>query len=291
MATIAIPARTFTVAPPPPARVSPAAEQPRCEQPPRTTHSTPAPAAPARQPSRPATPPAQLPAQAKPVKPRFQSRGNGPLYERYRPRKWREIVGQDAALRRLEILRRSPCGLTGRAYFLLGASGTGKSSIGRCIADHIADEHCQAEFDAKELTPAVVREIERESHTYGMFGKPGRCYTVNEAHALTKSVVAQLLTTLERIPAHVAWVLTTTPTGQKAMFDENIDAGPLLSRCVELSLAPTTQLVEPFARRLMEVAQAEGLCGKPLDWFVRLVQSKGCNLRACYQEVETGAAL
>ena len=56
------------------------------------------------------------------------------LTEQYRPRTWGDVVGQDKIVQRVRAL--SKRGLAGRAYWLSGQSGTGKSSkrlkLGKC---------------------------------------------------------------------------------------------------------------------------------------------------------------
>src|SRR5439155_22570133 len=56
-----------------------------------------------------------------------------PLWERERPRSWEQVVGQDKVIRQLRQLE-SRAGLSGRAYWLSGQSGTGKTTIARLIA-------------------------------------------------------------------------------------------------------------------------------------------------------------
>ena len=109
----------------------------------------------------------------------------------------------------------------------------------------------------------------------------------NEAHALRGAAVRRLLGILEPIPAHVVFLFTTTQRGQKHLFDQQIDAGPLLSRCFPIELT-TFGLTEPFARRCREIAVAEGLDGSPLADYVRLVQASQHNFRAMLQAVEAG---
>ena len=86
------------------------------------------------------------------------------LHEQYRPRCWSEVVGQDKVLAKIERLRKR--GLAGRAYFLSGASATGKTTIARLIAAEIADDFATEELDATDCTPAMIpRGGAQDAHT------------------------------------------------------------------------------------------------------------------------------
>jgi DNA polymerase III gamma/tau subunit len=54
-----------------------------------------------------------------------------PLTEKYRPQAWSDVVGQDKTVNRILALRER--GLAGRAFFISGQSGTGKTTIARLI--------------------------------------------------------------------------------------------------------------------------------------------------------------
>lgn len=210
------------------------------------------------------------------------------LYEQYRPQKWSDLIGQKHIVAAIDQLRKR--GLTQRAYWISGPSGTGKTTIAKMIAGEVATEWSIEEADATELTANRVREHERESQCIGLGAKPGRVYIVNEAHKMPQRVVTQLLTVLERLPSHVAWIFTTTTAGQMKLFDGCLDAEPLMSRCQVLEI-DTSNLDVYMARRARKIARTEGLDGKPLTDYVKLVKRYNGNLRRVLGEIEAGAML
>jgi DNA polymerase-3 subunit gamma/tau len=211
------------------------------------------------------------------------------MAEEFRPRTWGDVVGQDKAVARIRALAKR--GLAGRAYWISGQSGTGKTTIGRLIAAEVADDDLIREVDAAGLTVSALRELESEMGIRG-WGKGGRAYLVNEAHALRKDVIRQLLVMLERIPSHVVIVFTTTTEGQEALFEDFDDASPLLSRCLRIDLS-RRDLCGPFADVIVRNCRAAGLLnGKPDSYYVarmdRFLKRNKNNCRAGYQAAESG---
>lgn len=213
----------------------------------------------------------------------------GSLFTQYRPKGLDEVVGQDRAV--AQIRRVLTRGWGGRSWFITGGSGTGKTSLALCIAAEGADDLAIEELDAQALTPARLRDIEGDMR-YRMLGaKPGKCYIVNEAHSLRKDTIRLLLVVLERLPEHVAWVFTTTKAGEARLFedDETGDAAPLLSRCIEVTLANDDGTRQAFAQRAQEIAQAEGIDGLPLTVYEDAVRASGGNMRRVLGRIESGA--
>ena len=210
------------------------------------------------------------------------------LFEKFRPRGFDDVVGQDKAVAVLRSLVGR--GIGGRAVWLSGISGSGKTTLARIIAGTIADDWMVREYDSADaLTATELRDIDDTMQLCGA-GKGGRAFIINEAHGLREEVIRKLLGMLERIPGHVVFVFTTTKEGQDALFGDTIDASPLLSRCIPVAL--TNQgLAQAFAQRVHDCATLEGLNGSPMTAYVKLAQKCKNNARAMFQAVEAGAMI
>jgi replication-associated recombination protein RarA len=212
------------------------------------------------------------------------------LHEEYRPATFEDVVGQDeavAAIRR--VLRR---GWGGRAWWIVGPSGTGKTTLAKLIAQEGAAAICTDEADACSLNPADVKEFESRYRLKPIpwEGKAGQVVIVNECHGLRRDTIKILLDALERLPEHAVWIFTTTPQGQTRLFDNSSagDAWPLASRCHQIVLASGPGVRKALAKRARQVARLAGLEDAPEAIFEAALVGCQDSLRAVLQLVESG---
>ena len=217
------------------------------------------------------------------------------LSEQYRPKSWAELLGQPKALTQLENLRKR--GLGGRAILISGKSGVGKTSAALLLAAELGGCEWNIEqIDGKGMLPSDVDRIARSLQTRGMGAKNGRVVIVDECQDLTPGCIKKMLVCLDggAIPSHATWVFTTTclPTGkQRSLFSEiGEDCKAWYGRLASIEF--TSQGLTPlFAARCQEIARMEGLDGKPIENYVRLVNECKGSMREALQRIELGEML
>lgn len=131
------------------------------------------------------------------------------LYRKYRPKTFKEVIGQDAVVTSLSGALKSA--KISHAYLFAGSRGTGKTSIARIFARELG----VTEKDTYEIDAASNRGIDdiralREAVLTLPFDSKYKVYIVDEVHMLTKEAFNALLKTLEEPPSHVVFILATT---------------------------------------------------------------------------------
>ena len=127
----------------------------------------------------------------------------------------------------------------------------------------------------------------------GLFG--GFTLIVNESHGLCSPVVELLLNYLEALPTWACIIFTTTRGGDNH-FENMLDAAAFRSRCLCLALMPQRghgSYLSEMATWLRNIATSEGLNGKPLSAYKRLIGAHDCdgNAREALNFIETGGML
>ncbi len=153
------------------------------------------------------------------------------LYQKYRPKKFSEVIGQDNVVRILinEILLSN----IANAYIFFGSRGTGKTSVARIFAKAINCENlsdkgdpCNKCLNCKEINSGSyldlieidaasnrgiedIRELKNKIQFSPVSGK-FKVYIIDEVHMLTNDAFNSLLKTLEEPPKNVIFIFATT---------------------------------------------------------------------------------
>src|SRR6185503_13162787 len=152
------------------------------------------------------------------------------FYRIYRPKKFSEVIGQDAVVRTIQNAAKD--GSFAHAYLFSGSRGVGKTTMARLLAkaancQNLKDgEVCLAcasclaiaagnfmdlvEIDAASNTGVDnIRELIEQVRFQPSSGRR-KIYIIDEVHMLSRGAFNALLKTLEEPPEHVIFVLATT---------------------------------------------------------------------------------
>lgn len=188
---------------------------------------------------------------------------------KYRPRTFRDVLGQDHVVRTLcNAIEQKRLA---HAYLFVGPRGTGKTSTARIFAkalncsdgpkvDFDPDEDVCLEIaegrslDVQEIDGASNRGIDnirdlRDNVQFAPTRGKYRIIYIDEVHMLTKESFNALLKTLEEPPEHVMFIFATT--------EPHKILPTILSRCQRFDLRPIP--AEIIANHLVNIARNEGV--------------------------------
>ena len=194
------------------------------------------------------------------------------IARKYRPRRFEDLIGQEAMVRTLRNAFAS--GRIAQAFMLTGVRGVGKTTTARLIARALnyrkgpINEPTVALTDDGDNDAAImagqhidVLELDAASHTgvdnmrdildgvrYSPVEARYKVYIIDEVHMLSKGAFNALLKTLEEPPPHAKFIFATTEIRKVPVT--------ILSRCQRFDL----RRVEPdvIAGNLKMIAANEG---------------------------------
>jgi DNA polymerase III gamma/tau subunit len=167
------------------------------------------------------------------------------LLTKYRPKTFKEVIGQAPIVRSLEAAIKSKAG---KAFLFVGPSGTGKTTLARIVSDRLGCGKDIVEVDAASATGIDdMRQVTASAVYRPMDGAVGRGYIIDEMHMLSKAAVTSLLKSLEEAP-WAYWFLCTTEEGKVP--------AAVKTRCLKYELKPVKD--KELVEWLSEISLEEG---------------------------------
>lgn len=192
-----------------------------------------------------------------------------PLYRKYRPQKFSDLVGQETVVKTLSNAIKLD--KVAHAYLFTGSRGTGKTSTARILAKSLncaegpTTEPCgkcpscidianSNSIDVIEIDAASNRNVEDarnlidKVHFMPVAGKY-KVYIIDEVHMLTPAAFNTLLKTLEEPPKNLVFILATTES-HKVLTT-------IISRCQRFDFKRVNQ--DLISAKIKEIAKNENI--------------------------------
>jgi len=226
---------------------------------------------------------------------------NSTLYNKYRPRKFSELIGWDQKKASDFITSSLDSGTLPQALFIHGPSGVGKTSLARLIAAALNCEDtsnaepcgtclgCKAIFDNEDWTlidGSVDTGIDSMRAIISDMASPSfyikhKVIVFDEMHNLSRQAQDSLLTAVESPPPNTTIIFCTTEARKVRKT--------LKTRCVQLSLdMPSyTEIV----KYLLSIAKTEGVKITEKDLDSKLGSYESIRDAVCKLEIVLGGGV
>ncbi len=181
------------------------------------------------------------------------------LHDKYRPRLFKHVVGQDRIIESLQKVLKDG---SSHSFLFSGPSGVGKTTLARICAKRVG---CAArdliEIDAATHSGVDSMRAVAQSVQYRPLGKgSSKVVIVDEAHGCSKSAWNSALKSLEEPPEHAYWFLCTTEISKVPRT--------IRTRCTTYSLGLVDK--RSLTGLVKQVAESEslGVGGDVIDFIV-----------------------
>ncbi len=185
-----------------------------------------------------------------------------PYHVRYRPHKFKDIIGQDAAVKSLSHLLKSSS--TPHSYLFTGPSGTGKTTLARILASKLSvSARNVLEIDGATTSGIDdMRSLKQMVETPSFGHDSRRLLIIDECHSLSKKAWESWLKIIEEPPPHLYIAFCTT--------ELNKVPRTIKTRCHAFDLKPVP--IKAIEQLLDEICFAEQI--KLPDGALRAIAGK-----------------
>lgn len=195
------------------------------------------------------------------------------LAEKYRPKKLADFVGVERPRMVMEAFVKRPFS---SAWFLLGSSGLGKTSMAQAVALELGSEFHHIPSQSCDL-----ESIERVSQMCHYIPESGSFHValIDEADRMSNAAQLALLSKLDSTSAcpNTVWFFTA---------NTSLPLEPrFLSRCRVLVFEQDNLELE-LAKHLRRVYRAESGLSQPLSYFMSIAKDSDSNIRDALGKLE-----
>jgi DNA polymerase III delta prime subunit len=184
------------------------------------------------------------------------------LHTKYRPKSFREFVGQETVVRTLREMLKQPKEMNHSLLFH-GKSGCGKTTTARLVAKELGVDELFGliEINGADNTGIDDARLLIDDANLMPFRGDKKVYIIDEGHRVSPPAMDCLLKTLEEPPSNVYFMLCTTQPDQLPVTIRN--------RCTQFEFGLLDN--KDIADLLGRVSSAEGISitNKQLQWILR----------------------